>query len=55
MLFVFSSSSTKKSGEEVDKLADVFKNIQKGLINNVIFMTGAGISTKSGIPDFRLS
>jgi len=48
-----SSSSTKKSGEEVDKLADVFKNIQKGLINNVIFMTGAGISTKSGIPDFR--
>jgi len=36
----------------ISKLAD---NIRDGKFKNIIFVTGAGISTNSGIPDYRSS
>ncbi|KIL08169.1 NAD-dependent deacetylase [Clostridium botulinum] len=33
---------------EIDKLSDILKNS-----NNIVFFGGAGMSTESGIPDFR--
>ena len=34
--------------EKIDKLKEIIKNS-----NNIVFFGGAGVSTESGIPDFR--
>lgn len=36
------------SGEKIDKLKEIVKNSE-----NIVFFGGAGVSTESGIPDFR--
>ena len=35
---------------EIEKLIQIFKDS-----NNIVFFGGAGVSTESGIPDFRSS
>lgn len=39
--------------EEQQTLEDVAKNIRERQFKRVVVMAGAGISTPSGIPDFR--
>lgn len=41
------------AGEEQQTLEDVAKNIRERQFKRVVVMAGAGISTPSGIPDFR--
>uniref|UniRef100_A0A671WWX0 Sirtuin 3 n=1 Tax=Sparus aurata TaxID=8175 RepID=A0A671WWX0_SPAAU len=41
------------SYEEQQTLEDVAKNIRERQFKRVVVMAGAGISTPSGIPDFR--
>ena len=36
------------SGEKIDKLKEIVENSE-----NIVFFGGAGVSTESGIPDFR--
>ena len=41
------------SVSNLDTLQDVCEYIKSGGAKNIIVMAGAGISTASGIPDFR--
>lgn len=41
------------AAEEQQTLQDIAKNIRERQYKRVVVMAGAGISTPSGIPDFR--
>ncbi|KAF7659744.1 hypothetical protein LDENG_00293560 [Lucifuga dentata] len=44
---------SRDGGAKVDTLEDIAKNIREQKYKRVVVMAGAGISTPSGIPDFR--
>lgn len=44
---------SRDGGVSVDSLEDIAKNIREQKYKRVVVMAGAGISTPSGIPDFR--
>lgn len=46
-------ASGKSNGEKVETLQDVARLILDGQCRQILVMAGAGISTPSGIPDFR--
>lgn len=48
-----SANKARTSNEKLSTLSDVAKYILSGKAKNIIVMAGAGISTGSGIPDFR--
>lgn len=43
------------AAEQQQTLEDVAKNVRERQYKRVVVMAGAGISTPSGIPDFRLT
>jgi len=48
-----SAGSSRSNGHKIESLEDVARYIKGGRAKNIIVMCGAGISTASGIPDFR--
>ena len=48
-----SAGSSRSTGHKIETLEDVAHYIKSGRARNIIVMCGAGISTASGIPDFR--
>ena len=48
------TASEKKEETKIDNKYNTFiSKLKKGEFKDIVFMTGAGISTSSGIPDFR--
>lgn len=53
MVFFGSGRGGNSGGKEKLTLKDVSELIHKGECQRIVVMVGAGISTPSGIPDFR--
>ena len=39
--------------EHPNKYEEIVNGLKNGQFKNIVFITGAGISTSAGIPDFR--